>query len=526
MLRGGSSDDAEFTFHMDTDNADSIHNIFGRAPQKNVKPAYFESYFEDTQAKIFNLMNNGATFTLSLNTSDDYLNFQETDKDGDGDFDANDAQPYDGAAGGKHALRPANTPFIMSQEISGARYELFRFVTRSYGVSANTEIKVAIHNVKTPGSLEDTDYGTFDVMVRGFFDDDKTMDVREDFRGCTLDPLSVNYLPRVIGDRFTYINNRGKIVEKGDYGNGSNWIRVEMPLNSNAPRQCMPYGHAPYSSPIGEVDLPEPEYSRASMYENVPGRFFSGLVFNEISPDGILKLPEARFDSRELFSPIPENAGNVGTGFFLDEDGYYYEEIDGEVTKKITTKDEFAVVNPAPGSEEIAARGHRRFMVGFQGGDNGHSPVKLCLLGEDILASNVQGLDCSKSTSFGSRAYKQAFNALSNQDEFDINLLVTPGLSLELHRGVINDGVTLCEQREDCFYILDVVSATGQPGKVSEAVAEASTIDSSYVATYYPWVKIIDRQLMYYKHTHQVLLCLRFILPTTKPLLNGLHLPV
>ena len=35
--------------------------------------------------------------------------------------------------------------------------------------------------------------------------------------------------------------------------------------------------------------------------------------------------------------------------FFLDEDGYYYEEIDGEVTKKITTKDEFAVVNPAPG---------------------------------------------------------------------------------------------------------------------------------------------------------------------------------
>ena len=71
----------------------------------------------------------------------------------------------------------------------------------------------------------------------------------------------------------------------------------------------------------------------------------------------------------------------------LDEDGYYYEEIDGEVTKKITTKDEFAVVNPAC-LEEIVC-GHRRFMVGFQGGDNGHS-VKLCLLGEDILASNVQ----------------------------------------------------------------------------------------------------------------------------------------
>ena len=51
----------------------------------------------------------------------------------------------------------------MSQEISGARYELLDLlqeVTRICKYSS-----VAIHNVKTPGSLEDTDYGTFDVMV-------------------------------------------------------------------------------------------------------------------------------------------------------------------------------------------------------------------------------------------------------------------------------------------------------------------------------------------------------------------------
>ena len=64
-----------------------------------------------------------AEFTLSIDTSDDYLNFQG-DTDGDGDFDANDVTPYDGASGGKHALRPAFTPYIMSQEISGKRYEL------------------------------------------------------------------------------------------------------------------------------------------------------------------------------------------------------------------------------------------------------------------------------------------------------------------------------------------------------------------------------------------------------------------
>jgi phage tail sheath protein FI len=101
-------------------------------------------------------------------------------------------------------------------------------------------------------------------------------------------------------------------------------------------------------------------------------------------------------------------------------------------------------------------------------------------------------MDCSKRTSTGTMAYMSAFAALSNQDEFDINLIVTPGLSLDLHRSVVNRGVDLCENREDCFYILDCVSAKDQPGRVDDAVREASTIDTNYAATYYPWIKIID----------------------------------
>ena len=65
-------------------------------------------------------------------------------------------------------------------------------------------------------------------------------------------------------------------------------------------------------------------------------------------------------------------------------------------------------------------------------------------------------------------------------------------MSLDLHRSVINRGVDLCEQREDCFYILDCVSANNQPGRVDDAVQQVATIDSNYAATYYPWVKIID----------------------------------
>ena len=47
------------------------------------------------------------------------------------------------------ACRYAKTPYIMSQEISGSRYELFRFCTRSFGQASNREVKVGIFNVKT-----------------------------------------------------------------------------------------------------------------------------------------------------------------------------------------------------------------------------------------------------------------------------------------------------------------------------------------------------------------------------------------
>lgn len=512
-------------FNMNPSDRSSILNIFGRSPQKNKKCAYFDAFFENASEEIYkNMTKHNARYVLTLETSDDFLNFSFLSGDADGDGIQNSLDkdyryaPYDGGGlNGRHACRPANTPWIMSQLISDSRYELFRFVTRSFGRSSNREVKVAIYNVKTPGSMSDTEYGTFSVMVRAFGDNDKTMAVLEDFRDVTLDPLSSSYLPRVIGDRYTYINEMGKIIERGDYANGSDYIRVEMPQASIAPVACMPYGFAAYSSPVGgNISVREPSYSSASLYDRVPGRYFSGTVFNETSPDGILKLPESAKDTRELFSPIPEGSPAVGDGFFLDQDGEYMEEIDGEVTvispiKRplldndgnpvidnngnvvVLEEGPFAVdVAPSLGAEENEARNKRRFMVGFQGGDDGHSPVKPIMLGENITASNAQGLDCSKRYSVGTQAYERAFKSLTNQDEVDINLLVTPGLNLEQHRAVINMGIDLCETRQDCFYILDCVGATGQPGKVDEAVTMASTIDSNYAATYYPWVKIID----------------------------------
>ena len=498
-----------YRFDLNPASPDSLQNIFGRSPQRNKKPGYFTSYFESSQQEIFNwIENHGATFNISIQIDDAVLDFQDETqedidpKDGlpDGDAQGN-LKPYEGADE-RHVCRPASTPWIKSQEISGSRYELFRLHTRSYGKESNKEVKVGFYNIKTPGTLDGTDYGTFSVIVREFNDNDKTQNVIEDFRNVTLDPMSARFLPRVIGDRFTYINEMGKIIDRGDYGNGSDWVRVEMPADQIAPTQCMPYGHDPYKTPFGYdqglppgddgiLDLPEPKYNHHSQYSTVPRRYFNGAIFNEDSPDGVLVIPNWSKDTHELFAPIPENYGHAGAGYYLDD--FVSKGIVKNIDDEILYEDAKPIeTSPNSPSLESDARGARRFMVGFQGGEDGHSPVQPILLGEDISAKNVQGMDLSKRKSSGSQAYRRAFQALSNQDEFDINLLVTPGLNLEQHRSIVNEGVDLCETREDCFYILDVVSADGQPGKVDEAVTEASTIDSNYAATYYPWVKIID----------------------------------
>jgi hypothetical protein len=58
--------------------------------------------------------------------------------------------------------------------------------------------------------------------------------------------------------------------------------------------------------------------------------------------------------------------------------------------------------------------------------------------------------------------------------------------------------IDMCEARGDCFYIMDNVvfpKSNQSVGLIDAAINVAATIDSSYVATYYPWVKILDTNL-------------------------------
>tara|TARA_R110002051_G_scaffold300131_1_gene367442 strand:+ start:5491 stop:7794 length:2304 start_codon:yes stop_codon:yes gene_type:complete len=132
----------------------------------------------------------------------------------------------------------------------------------------------------------------------------------------------------------------------------------------------------------------------------------------------------------------------------------------------------------------------------FYGGSDGTNVIPNTTAGaanyyENSTAGNFQGLDIASSTDTGYIGYNCAFNLLANQDEYDINLLIAPGLTDAMSSGLTNNMVTVCENRGDMMTIIDP-----RDYAASEALASVTAVaegyDSSYAAMYWPWVQISD----------------------------------
>ena len=112
---------------------------------------------------------------------------------------------------------------------------------------------------------------------------------------------------------------------------------------------------------------------------------------------------------------------------------------------------------------------------------------------ENITSANAQGLDANDLTNVnGGEKYAKALQLLANQDQYDINMIVVPGLNQADHGPVCNKAVTVCETRGDCLAIIDPV---GYGSSIANATGEANDYNSSYAAMYWPWVEITDNQL-------------------------------
>jgi phage tail sheath protein FI len=102
-------------------------------------------------------------------------------------------------------------------------------------------------------------------------------------------------------------------------------------------------------------------------------------------------------------------------------------------------------------------------------------------------ATESQGINPADSD-----AYALAKLTLGNRDEYRFNVLLTPGIYNSLHSTQVGAFVDLAEERGDLIYILDTVPYSGVIGT---AATEAASLNSSFAATYWPWVKVRSQEL-------------------------------
>lgn len=99
----------------------------------------------------------------------------------------------------------------------------------------------------------------------------------------------------------------------------------------------------------------------------------------------------------------------------------------------------------------------------------------------DISVVDSQGLTGSD--------YNNAIALLSNVDEYKYNVISMPGLLASTHATQTTALVNNTIGRGDSIAIIDLVAYGSQ---INSVITQASAFDSSYAATYWPWLQTID----------------------------------
>ena len=443
-LTGSSVSEQIVSASLNPTSADYITKTFGYAPKSS--------------KKAYTFLNFGTFQSESFATGE---NVKVTVQQVDVDYET--------------TYKEAVTPWIKSQKVAGTATNLIKFHTLSHGNSTNYEFKVGIRDIRPASEVPGSEYGTFSVIVRrvdtaqipnsifgqGVQDSDLRPNIVEEFQGVNLDPNSPNYIKRVIGDKYITVDENGKLESNGDYPNASAHIRVQVADdvdNGAIDSTLVPFGFGAVTSPLDlAYNLPSPTYNVSqSISSEYNKRAFLGYSFDFTTTDNL-----------NFLQPLPEsNTETVGSDFDLATCHSNGQTI--TLTSDLSAK---------------------KFLVPFQGGFDGYEPNRVVNVGSAITAGNTQGFDLSSATAAGTVAYRKAIDAISNPDEFDINMVVVPGVANRLHSSVTTYVKDMCEDRLDCFYVMDA-------GRYKDSIATVknslTSFDSNYVATYHPWVKILD----------------------------------
>lgn len=434
----------------------------------------------------------------------------------------------------KEAYRYASTPWIVSEMKGSAENveltKLFRFHTISDGSASNTEVKVSLANI-------DPENGTFDVLVRSFYDTDSAPVVLERYTQCNLIPGSSNYIAYKIGST------------NEDYETRSNYITVEV-NETDKTKLSVPAGFLGYPVRcfggamvnIGDDEQPKVQSPYFQYNTNVDEEIRINKQYFGISDLTGIDEDILRYKGVEAYNELPEG---LSPCFHLDsrilERGEKSEKlqqtvtVDGIVYDNWVTVDKSNVtdygIEPRLGAEDVMFgtiyedKRYRKFTVAFYGGWDGWDYFRDQRSNDDSFTYNKyrgslnrisgEGISFSvirdpeaygfdnKAITSDYYAYLYGIRQFANPKSIDINVFATPGIDYVNNKSLVEEAIEMIEtERADSVY---VITTPDKPSGAEDGVAEMYTpydavanledseIDSNYACTYYPWVKYFDQ---------------------------------
>ena len=143
-------------------------------------------------------------------------------------------------------------------------------------------------------------------------------------------------------------------------------------------------------------------------------------------------------------------------------------------------KSQFTASLPALGSGSLQGAFSNAAGNVYGAGANANTRLKMF---EDIDVSSIQGLEASN--------YTNALSLLNNEDEYDYEVLIVPGVTVQNGSSAVAQAISTATNRGDAIAVIDT---RDYGSTLNQTITAAGTQDSSYAATYWPWVQVLSNE--------------------------------
>jgi hypothetical protein len=429
------------------------------------------------------------------------------------------------AAGHRDPLQAAQSPLILGCDVlqrgtstNSYNVELMPGLFTVHALEepgswTNKNLKVSIQSIKS-STNESTAYGSFSVVVRKLDDSDNVVKVVEQFDNCNLNPDSLDYVARKIGDRRReWVAAERRYRVEGQYDSRSDYIRVAMAddVESYAiDAATLPFGFRGIIKYLDDSTLTinESKGNWVSASSTIGGDYrysastaVGGFAGDENSNTSVFSISGSALTASVL-NPAPEfrvsaSAGNLasptdayfgmqttrtaGGTTFDDSNVDLYMARGGLVTSmfggpaaNISERSTWFTLDDITGSGGFAywvsgshaagtsltcqsgavsgvlGAGFDRFTVPLYGGFDGLDITEMNPFRNSLL-NGISSISDQNSYQFNS--IKRAMDSVSDPEVVEMNLASMPGLT---HEGLTNHLLNICEDRADALAVIDL----------------------------------------------------------------------